>query len=47
MNTKKQIASLDKMKLNELQARFAEVIGKKTRSPNRKFLVRKITEALS
>jgi len=46
MNTKKQIASLDKMKLNELQARFAEVIGKKTRSPNRKFLVRKITEAL-
>jgi hypothetical protein len=46
MNTKKQIASLDKKKLNELQARFAEVIGKKTRSPNRKFLVRKITEAL-
>jgi hypothetical protein len=46
MNTKKQIASLDKMKLDELQARFAEVIGKKTRSPNRKFLVRKITEAL-
>lgn len=46
MNTKKQIANLDKMKLNELQSKYAEVIGEKTRSPNRKFLIRKITEAL-
>jgi hypothetical protein len=46
MNTKKQIASLDKMKLNELHAKFAEVFGKDTRSHNKVFLVRKITEAL-
>ena len=46
MSTTKEIANLDKMKLNELQAKFAEVIGKKTRSPNKRFLVRKITEAL-
>jgi hypothetical protein len=37
---------LYQMKLNELQAKFAEVIGKKTRSPNKTFLVRKITEVL-
>ena len=46
MNTKKQIAKLTTMKLNELQSKYAEVIGEKTRSPNRKFLIRKITEAL-
>jgi hypothetical protein len=46
MTTKKEIAKLTKMKLNELQAKFAEVVGEKTRSPNRKFLMRKITEAL-
>jgi hypothetical protein len=46
MNTKKQIASLDEMKLNELHARFAEVFGKDTRSHNKAFLIRKITEAL-
>ncbi|MGA7741797.1 MAG: hypothetical protein WBP56_06870 [Polyangia bacterium] len=46
MSTTKEIANLDKMKLNELQAKFAEVIGKKTRSPNKRFLLRKITEAL-
>jgi hypothetical protein len=46
MSTNKEIANLDKMKLNELQAKFAEVIGEKTRSPNKTFLVRKITEAL-
>lgn len=44
--TKKAIANLGNMKLNELQAKFAEVTGEMTRSPNRKFLVRKITEAL-
>jgi hypothetical protein len=41
-----EIAKLSKMKVNELQAKFAEVTGEKTRSPNRTFLVRKITEAL-
>jgi len=46
MNTKKQIANLAKMKLNELQAKYAEVFGKETHSHNKTFLLRKITEAL-
>ena len=46
MSTKKDIAKLGKMKLNDLQAKFAEVIGEKTRSPNKTFLVRRISEAL-
>jgi len=44
--TKKEIANLHKMKLNELQAKFAEVTGETTRSPNKTFLVRRISEAL-
>ena len=46
MTTKKEIAKLGKMKLNELQAKFAEVTGEATRSPNKTFLVRRISEAL-
>jgi hypothetical protein len=46
MSTKNEIAKLTKMKVNELQAKFAEVIGEKTRSPNKTFLIRKITEEL-
>ena len=46
MSTKKDITKLGKMKLNDLQAKFAEVTGEKTRSPNKTFLIRKITEAL-
>jgi hypothetical protein len=46
MSTKKEIAKLGKMKLNELHAKFAEVTGETTRSPNKTFLIRKITEAL-
>jgi hypothetical protein len=46
MSTKKDIAKLGKMKLNELQAKLVEVTGEKTRSPNKTFLIRKITEAL-
>jgi hypothetical protein len=45
MTTKKEIAKLGKMKLNELQAKFAEVTGETTRSPNKTFLIRKIAEA--
>ena len=45
--TKNQIAKLGKMKLPELQAKYAEVVGEKTRSPNKTFLIRKITEALA
>ena len=46
MATKKETAKLTKMKLNELQAKFAEVTGETTRSPNKTFLVRRISEAL-
>ena len=46
MNTKKEIAKLGKMKVNELQAKFAEVTGETTRSPNKVFLIRRISEAL-
>ena len=46
MNTNKAIANLAKMKLSELQAKFAEVIGEKTRSHNKTFLIRKLTKAL-
>ncbi len=38
---------LEAMRLPELQAKFAEVTGKKSRSPNKKFLIRKITEAMA
>ena len=44
--TEKQMKALEKLKLNELQKRFAEVVGEETRAPNRKFLIRRITEAL-
>jgi hypothetical protein len=46
MTTKKEITHLAEMKLNELQAKYAEVIGKETRSHNKTFLLRKIVEAL-
>jgi len=44
--TKKAIEKLSTMKVNELQAKFVEVIGETTRSPNKTFLIRRITEAL-
>ena len=43
---KKEIANLNKMKLNELQAKFAEVTGETTRSPNKVYLIRRISEAI-
>jgi hypothetical protein len=46
MNTKKEITKLAKMKVNELQAKFAEVTGETTRSPNKTFLIRRISEAI-
>jgi len=39
--------ALEKLRLPELQAKFAEVTGEKSRSPNRTFLIRRITEALA
>jgi hypothetical protein len=44
--TKKEIAKLHKMKLNVLQARFTEVTGETSRSPNKAYLIRRISEAL-
>jgi len=44
--TKKDIANLHKMKLNELQAKFAEVTGETSRSPNKTCLIRRISVAL-
>jgi hypothetical protein len=41
-----QIAALEDLRLPELQARSAEVLGEPTRTPNRRFLIRRITEAL-
>ncbi|MDP1826679.1 MAG: DUF2924 domain-containing protein [Archangium sp.] len=38
---------LEALRLPELQARFKEVVGEASRSPNRKFLVRRIEEALA
>ena len=45
-STRKEIKALETMRLPELWARFAEVTGKETKAPNRKYLVRTITEAL-
>ena len=41
-----QIESLDSLRLPELQARYAEVLGEETRCPNKRYLIRRITEAL-
>lgn len=38
---------LETLRLPELQARFKEVVGEASRSPNRKFLIRRIEEALA
>lgn len=45
--TRRTLESLAKLRLPELQARFAEIVGEPTRSPNKTFLVRKIGEALA
>ena len=43
---KKQIEELNELKLPELQARYAEVVGEETRAPNKTFLIRRIVTAL-
>ena len=43
---KKQIEKLNELKLPELQARYAEVMGEETRAPNKTFLIRRIVGAL-
>jgi hypothetical protein len=42
-----EIKALEKLRLPDLQAKFAEVTGEKSRSPNRTFLIRRITQALA
>jgi hypothetical protein len=37
---------LQEVRADELQARFHDIIGEATRSPNKKFLLRRIAEAL-
>lgn len=44
--TRRTLESLSALRLPELQAHFAEIVGEPTRSPNKTFLVRKIGEAL-
>lgn len=44
--TRRTIESLSKLRLPELQARFREIVGEPTRSPNKTFLLRRIGEAL-
>ena len=43
---RRTIESLAALRLPELQSRFAEIVGEPTRSPNKKFLLRRIGEAL-
>jgi len=42
----RQIEKLQELRLPELQARFAEIVGEPTRAPNKKYLLRRIREAL-
>jgi len=41
-----QISQMEEMKLPELQAQFAEVVGEETKAPNKKYLIKRIVEAL-
>lgn len=43
---RKQVKALEKLRLPELRAHYAEVLGEETRAPNRTYLIRRITEAL-
>jgi hypothetical protein len=45
--TKRTKNELERLRLPELQTRFREVTGETSRSPNRKFLIRRIEEALA
>ncbi|WP_434345747.1 DUF2924 domain-containing protein [Myxococcus virescens] len=38
---------LESMNLTELRARYREVVGEETRSPNKKYLIRRIEESLA
>lgn len=44
--THRTMNSLEALRLPELQAKYAELVGEKTRSPNKKHLIAKIAQAL-
>ncbi|MBD3163092.1 MAG: ribbon-helix-helix protein, CopG family [Candidatus Latescibacteria bacterium] len=46
MTSKTLKAELEAMRLPELRAKFAGVTGEETKAPNKKFLIRKIIEAM-
>ena len=41
-----QMHELEELRLPELRARFAEIVGEPTRTPNKQYLLRRIAEAL-
>ncbi|MHC4941154.1 MAG: hypothetical protein ACYTHK_19635, partial [Planctomycetota bacterium] len=43
---KKRMRIMEELRLPDLQARFHDIVGEATRSPNKKFLLRRIAEAL-
>ena len=45
-DNKKRMRITEELRLPELQARFHDIVGEATRSPNKKFLLRRIAEAL-
>ena len=45
--TKQKQEELEALRLPELQAKFAEVTGEASKSPNKTFLIRRIQEAPS
>ncbi len=44
---REEIARLGELRLPELQARYAEVVGETTRCPNKRWLIRQISEAMA
>jgi hypothetical protein len=45
-DNKKRMKAMEGLRLPELQARFQDIVGETTRSPNKKFLLKRIAEAL-
>ena len=45
-DNKKRMKAMEGLRLPALQARFHDIVGEVTRSPNKKFLLRRIAEAL-
>ncbi|WP_141619461.1 DUF2924 domain-containing protein [Myxococcus sp. AB036A] len=45
--TASKTKKLESMNLTELRARYREVVGEETRSPNKKYLIRRIEESLA